>query len=106
MADEKIVDIIKKYVYLLNKEGFGINKAFLYGSFALGSNSEDSDIDLMLVTSAIADDDINWKSRAWILTRNIDSRIEPYLVSLDRFIKDEISPIIETVRREGIEIQL
>ncbi len=106
MANERIINIIKKYILLLNDEGFGINKAFLYGSYATGANVEDSDIDLMLVSGLISDNDIQKKSRAWILTRDVDTRIEPYLVSLNRFKNDESSPLIEAVKREGIEIQL
>lgn len=106
MADEKVINIIRRYIYLLNNEGFGIDKAFLYGSYASGSNSENSDIDLMLVSGLISDNDIQKKSRAWILTKDVDTRIEPYLISTTRFTKDDISPLIEVVKREGIEILL
>ncbi|HNQ83132.1 MAG TPA: nucleotidyltransferase domain-containing protein [Bacteroidales bacterium] len=106
MADEKVINIIRRYVYLLDIEGLGIDKAFLYGSYASGSNSENSDIDLMLVSGLISDNDIQKKSRAWILTKDVDTRIEPYLISTTRFTKDDISPLIEVVKREGIEILL
>ena len=106
MADEKVINIIRRYIYLLNNEGFGIDKAFLYGSYASGSNSENSYIDLMLVSGLISDNDIQKKSRAWILTKDVDTRIEPYLISTNRFTKDDISPLIEVVKREGIEILL
>ncbi|HPI85408.1 MAG TPA: nucleotidyltransferase domain-containing protein [Bacteroidales bacterium] len=106
MADEKVINIIRRYVYLLDNEGLGIDKAFLYGSYASGSNSENSDIDLMLVSGLISDNDIQKKSRAWILTKDVDTRIEPYLISTTRFTKDDISPLIEVVKREGIEILL
>lgn len=62
--------------------------------------------DLMLVSGLMSDNDIEKKSRAWILTKDVDTRIEPYLISMNRFNKDDISPLIEVVRREGIEILL
>lgn len=60
----------------------------------------------MLVSGLMSDNDIEKKSRAWILTKDVDTRIEPYLISMNRFNKDDISPLIEVVRREGIEILL
>ena len=35
---------------------------------------------------------------------DVDSRIEPYLISRKRFENDDTSPIIQMVKREGIEI--
>ncbi len=106
MADQQIINIIKNYIYLLNSEGFGICKVFLYGSFAAGNNTESSDIDLMLLSNSLNDDDIDKKSRAWVLTRKVDSRIEPYLVNLKRFQTDDSSPLIEMVKKEGVEIDM
>jgi predicted nucleotidyltransferase len=104
MADEQIITAIKNYIYLLNNEGFKINRAFLYGSYATGKSNESSDIDLMLISESLDENDRQKKSRAWILTKKIDSRIEPYLVNYKRFDKDENSPLFEIVRREGLEI--
>jgi predicted nucleotidyltransferase len=106
MADQQIINKIKDYIHLLNSEGFGICKAFLYGSFATGYNTESSDIDLMLLSKTIKEGDIAKKSRAWVLTRNIDSRIEPYLINFKRFETDDSSPLVEIVKNEGVEVDL
>ncbi|MCF7793975.1 MAG: nucleotidyltransferase domain-containing protein [Candidatus Cloacimonetes bacterium] len=50
MAPKQIVDLIKSYLTILSDEGIGIEKAFLYGSYSNGTATEDSDIDLLLVT--------------------------------------------------------
>lgn len=106
MASETVINIIKKYIQLLNEEGFGINKAFLYGSYASGQNHESSDIDLMLISDILDENDIQRKSKAWTLTQKIDRRIEPYLVSQKRFNLDDSSPLLEIVRQEGLEIAI
>jgi len=106
MADRQIINKIRSYIHLLNSEGFGISKAFLYGSFATGHNTEYSDIDLLLLSSSFSENDIDKKSRAWVLTRKIDSRIEPFLLDLKRFETDDSSPLIEIVKKEGVEIEL
>ena len=88
----------------MNKKGYEINKAFLYGSFATGNIHDASDIDLMLISDSLNESDIGKKSLAWSLTRKIDPRIEPYLISQDRFKNDDSSPLLEMVRNEGVEI--
>ena len=105
MAEAEIVKTIKQYIHLLNKQGFEINRAFLYGSFATGKTHASSDIDLMLISENLDESDIGKKSQAWTLTRKIDPRIEPYLVSQDRFKNDDTSPLFEIVRNEGVEIR-
>ena len=63
---------------------------------------ETSDIDLMLLSESLNDDDVQKKGHAWVLTRQVDSRIEPLLVSHKRFQSDEGSPILEIVRKAGM----
>jgi uncharacterized protein len=104
MVDQQIISNIRIYVNLLNREGFDISRVFLYGSFARGEANDTSDIDLMLLSETLNDDDVQKKGRAWVLTRQIDSRIEPLLVSAKRFQSDDSSPILEIVRQEGLEL--
>jgi hypothetical protein len=42
--------------------------------------------------------------KIWALTRNVNSRIEPFIVGSKKFENDEISPIIQIVKKEGLEI--
>lgn len=60
----------------------------------------------MLLSESLNDDDVQKKGRAWVLTRQVDSRIEPLLVSKKRFQSDEGSPILEIVRKEGLELRI
>ena len=75
----------------------------LYGSYSKEKETEDSDIDLMIVANSDNTDDYN-TGKIWALTKKVNSRIEPYLVSKKRFETDDTSPIIQIVKREGIEI--
>ena len=63
---------------------------------------ETSDIELLLLSESLNDDDVQKKGRAWVLTRQVDSRIEPLLVNHKRFQSDEGSPILEIVRKAGM----
>jgi len=103
MAKKQIINIAKQYLALLRNEGFEIDKIYLYGSYSLGTESKDSDIDILVVSNFDTTDDYKI-GKIWALTRRINSRIEPYLVNRQRFETDDTSPIIQIVKREGIEI--
>ena len=96
--------MIKKYLQLLKQEGLIIDKAFLYGSYVRNEENKNSDIDLLLVSSQINVSDDDQIGKIWALTRKVNSKIEPYLISSDKYQNDDISPIIQIVKQEGIEI--
>ena len=98
------INIIKDYIQLLEKEGVTIDKAFLYGSYAKDAQNTESDIDVMLVSALFEQQNDQLWGKVWMLTKRINSRLEPYLVSTNRFLQDNFSPIIQIVKKEGISI--
>ncbi|MFP4469455.1 MAG: nucleotidyltransferase family protein [Bacteroidales bacterium] len=101
MAKREVVEILRQYIFLLRSEGISIDKAYLYGSYLSNSATDDSDIDVMIVT----ENEDDWLAgKIWSLTRKVNSRIEPYLVGKRRFDDNEESPLIELVKRTGLEI--
>lgn len=106
MAQREVIEVVKKYIKLLNSSGILVQKAYLFGSYAKQEASSESDIDVMLVSRAEEDPSIDVKTKAWALTRKIDTRIEPYIVGLTRFTSDEFSPLLQIVKKEGMEIMI
>ncbi len=104
MAQSDVIKLLQLYVRILNEAGLRIQKAFLYGSFARNQASEDSDIDVMLVSDSFDADDIKIKAKAWQLTRKVDLRIEPFTIGSKRFFSDNDSALVDQVKKEGIEI--
>lgn len=102
MAQAEVIEILKTYLRILRLEGIQIEKAFLYGSYLTGTATDESDIDLMLVTDKANDD--NLAGRIWNLTRKVNTKIEPFLVSPKHFYSDDNSPLVDLVRRTGLEI--
>ena len=49
-AGSQIKEIIKEYKQALRNLGIDVNRIILYGSFAKGSQREDSDIDLVVIS--------------------------------------------------------
>ena len=106
MAQREIIELLRKYCMLLNVSGIPVEKAFLYGSHASGKAGPDSDIDVMLVSESFDSSDGEANIKAWSFTRKVDSRIEPYTVGLQQFLNDEVSPLLQIVKQDGVEIEL
>ncbi|OFX40802.1 MAG: hypothetical protein A2X08_02575 [Bacteroidetes bacterium GWA2_32_17] len=104
MSKSEVIELLKQYCSLLNISGIHIEKAFLYGSYAREEATDDSDIDIMLVSQMFDTNAPEANIKAWSFTRKIDSRIEPYTVGLQKFLTDDISPLIQIVKKEGVEI--
>lgn len=106
MVQSEIIEKIKRYCLLLNRSGIKVDKAFLYGSWARNEAGQESDIDVMIVSSAFDKNDQLLKSKAWRLTEQVDLRIEPYIISLRKFLTDDVSPLLQIVKKDGVEIHL
>jgi predicted nucleotidyltransferase len=104
MVNPKTIDIVKKYLKILLDEGIVVKKAFLYGSQARGAATEESDIDVMLISPLFDGNTDKFAPVLWLSARKISYNIEPIAVGEKRFQTDDVSPLIEIVRREGIEI--
>ncbi|MCF7793809.1 MAG: hypothetical protein K9N09_08675 [Candidatus Cloacimonetes bacterium] len=59
---------------------------------------------MTLVSENIDQTDDFLIGKIWALTRRASSKIEPYVVSKDRFEMDEVSPLIQLVKSQGIRI--
>ena len=104
MASDVVIDLVRSYLELLRQEGFSADRAVLFGSQARGDAYADSDIDLLIPSTDF--EQLTWKQeeRLWSLTARLDSRLEPIPCGESRWQTDDVSPLIETARLEGIVI--
>ncbi len=105
MAQKEIITLIRNFVKRLSQEGIPIEKAFLYGSYVRGEENEESDIDIMLVSELFDKDDDQTIGKTWRISRSVDVRLEPYTVGKERFLNDQYSPLLQLVKKEGLEVQ-
>ena len=100
-VDVEILNSIEKYIEEV-RQYYKIDAIILFGSYANGTSTADSDIDIAVISSDIKDrlDDM---AKLMSLTWNIDVRIEPHPIKTDDFNKNE-TPFIDEVKRTGIEI--
>jgi len=102
---KELLNIINNYVLELSKE-ININKVILFGSYAKGTNHEDSDIDL-----AIFSDDFSNMERIealkFLLLKasdlTIDLQPQPFTLA---DLEDEDNWLAKEVEETGIELKV
>jgi len=105
MVNSEVINKVKEYLRELSSKGIYISKAFIYGSQIHGTATEESDIDLMLISPLfdIKNTD-KYAPAIWLSASRVSYRIEPIAVGEKRFQTDEYSPLIAIVRQEGVEV--
>jgi len=102
--DNEINIIIKNYLKLIRQKYAGINKAFIFGSYAKGNSNQDSDIDLALIFNELDDSErFDIQVQLMLMASQIDSRIEPHPISFSDLNCG--NPFVEEILNTGIEIQ-
>ncbi|MDP8204822.1 MAG: nucleotidyltransferase domain-containing protein [Candidatus Tenebribacter mawsonii] len=101
MAQREIINIAKKYLDFLKKEKFQISKAYLFGSYAKGTNGTESDIDIAFIFNELKDE-IDMQIQLMKLRRKFDLRIEPH--PFEKKDLDEENPFLNEILQTGILI--
>lgn len=80
---------------------YNIKLAILFGSFAKGTNHDDSDIDIAIIVNNVVDI-IDTQIDLMKLRRKIDLRIEPHPFMASDFNKS--NPVVNEILKYGIVI--
>ena len=99
----KIKNIINKYIAVLNKNDFPIEKAVLYGSYAKGTFKKHSDIDIALVSNSF--DGVRFIDRNKIMkiTLEISKDLEPMPFTPNDFTTE--NPFVQEILNTGVVIK-
>ena len=90
---------LKKYKKLLSKNML-FDQIVLFGSYAKGTNREDSDIDVAIIVDKIEGDFFSNRPLLWKLRREVGDRIEPVILDKNH---DE-SGFLKEILKNGIQI--
>ena len=96
---EAVLSIAKEYAAAVRKV-MDATSIFLYGSYAKGTATKDSDIDIAVVVNQIPGDYLDAVSVLWKLTRSVSQEIEPVLLTPD----DQKSGFLQVVQKTGIAV--
>ena len=102
IGNRLIMNIIKKYVEKIC-ENYKVEAIILFGSYAKGTNNEDSDIDIAIITDDFTNDIIDEELNLMRLRRKIDTRIEPHLIRIEDY-KNVETPLIQEIIDTGIKV--
>lgn len=98
--DVDVLNNVEKYVREISKY-YNIQEVYLFGSYAKGTNNEDSDIDVAIIINS--DSNIfDLMVELMMLTQNIDLRIEPYPIKVKDF--ENGNPFVQEVIDTGIKV--
>ena len=96
MGKKEIDRKLRKYITLVRK-GFSPKKIILFGSYARGDFTENSDIDIAVIVDEIKGDLLDLEFQLFKLRRNIDDRIEPVLLEEN----NDRSGFLESILKYG-----
>ena len=99
MDKREAVNKVKAFRQLLSNY-FQFENIYLFGSYAKGTNREDSDIDVAIIVDHIEGDYFSINPLLWKLRRQIDDRIEPILI--ERNFDD--ADFLGEIQKNGIKI--
>ena len=99
--DTKIAKSIEKFINEIKKK-YNVEAIILFGSYAKGTENEDSDIDIAIV-SADFDDIYDCMAVLMGMTWDIDARIEPHPIRKKDY--DEVSDyFVKEIIDTGIKV--
>jgi len=101
VVDSQIKDIAERYAELVRR-AYGPCGVYLYGSYAKGTNTEDSDIDIAVVGDRLTGDTFQDVLDLMRLRRQIDMRIEPHPFQTIDFSPS--NPYVKEILETGIRI--
>ncbi len=102
--DRKVISkTIQRYLKVLKENKINFKKVYLYGSCVRGDFTNDSDIDLAIVSDEFTGDFIDDGLLLMRLRRQVDSRIEPHPFLSDDFTPD--NPFVKHIIETGEEIE-
>ena len=96
---------INKFVELLKQQGVNISKIILFGSYAKGRATPDSDIDVVVVSNQFGQDTAEEMMLLRKIALKVDSHIEPVPLSPDD-LSDKYSSFSQVIRRYGIDVAI
>ena len=102
MDKKDVLKIARKFASVIMKN-YDCKQVFLFGSYAKGTNQEESDIDIAVILREFKNP-IDIQLELMRLRRNIDSRIEPHPFREKDF--NMTNPVADEIMKYGQRIDI
>ncbi len=100
MVNKEIIETAERFAKQI-PQNLKVKKTYLFGSYAKGTEREESDIDIAIVLGNMTDF-YETQMQLMRLRRKIDLRIEPHPISEKDF--NDLNPFAFEIKKTGIEI--
>jgi predicted nucleotidyltransferase len=100
--NKDILNIIRDYIQELKKNNIHIRDVYLYGSYARNIPSDESDIDVAIISDSFSGDWFKDVKLLLRLRRHIDLRIEPFPFTSKDFNASQ--PMYYQIMKNGLKI--
>ncbi|HRZ27097.1 MAG TPA: nucleotidyltransferase domain-containing protein [Spirochaetota bacterium] len=94
---------VRRSIEVLRSNNINIKEAYLFGSYAAGSEHDWSDIDIALISDDFSEDRYRERIRVMKITSEIDNRIEPVPYNSTQFT--DLDPLVWEIKNHGIAIR-
>jgi uncharacterized protein len=101
-SKDAIIRDVKNYIDVLRKHGIPVQKALLFGSWTKGLASEESDVDVAIISKVFTGDRFHDRRKIVPLRRKINTRIEPIPFNPQTF--DMGGNLVDEIIKHGEEI--
>ncbi|MEA4884366.1 MAG: nucleotidyltransferase domain-containing protein [Clostridia bacterium] len=95
MDKESAISLAKRYSELVSQH-ISARHIVLYGSYAKGTATPDSDIDIAVIVDKLEGDYLDEQAKLYKLRRSIDFRIEPVLIEYGQDKSGFLREIMDT----------
>lgn len=99
--NKEIISSINKFIEEIKKQ-YNITAIILFGSYAKGTENEDSDIDIAVISDDF-DDIYDCMATLMGMTWDIDARIEPHPITTEDY-QNKSDPFVKEVIDTGIKV--
>lgn len=104
MVTQEIKDIIDRFVEAVAAQGIHVANAILYGSYAIGKENKDSDLDVAVISSDFGKDRHQEGTMLMKLAWRIDPRLHPVPFSTESFTHDTWIPLVHEIKTHGVVV--
>lgn len=101
IATDSAIELVKRYIEELRKNGVEVSEAIVFGSYTRGTAKEYSDIDVALISNNFSGDRFEDRRKIVPLRRKIDSRIEPIPFRPEDFVE---GILVDEIKQTGTRI--
>jgi predicted nucleotidyltransferase len=103
MSTDNARSIVREYAEVIKKAGVPVEHIYLFGSHSDGAPTDDSDVDVCVVSPAFGEDSFSDALMLMRLRRSVSRSIEPHAYSPQDF-DDPYNSIAVQVKKTGVQI--